>query len=50
MKQAGFRREEVGWQEVSLYKSKYRLGCIYALRKYFFKREMRFLYIYFFLC
>lgn len=48
MKQAGFRREEVGWQEVSLYKSKYQLGCIYALRNYFFKREMSFFYIYFF--
>lgn len=42
MKQAGFRREEVGWQEVSRYKSKYQLGCIYALRNYFFKREMSF--------
>lgn len=49
MKQAGFRTEEVGWQEVSLYKSKYQLGCIYALRNYFFKREMSFFkYIHFF--
>lgn len=49
MKQAGFRREEVGWQEVSLYKSKYQLGCIYALRNYFFKREMSFfIYTFFF--
>lgn len=44
MKQAGFRREEVGWQEVSLYKSKYQLGCIYALRNYFFKREMSYIF------
>lgn len=50
MKQAGFRREEVGWQEVSLYKSKYQLGCIYALRNYFFKREMSFFLYILFLC
>lgn len=48
MKQAGFRREEIGWQEVSLYRSKYQLGCIYALRNYFLKKR-QVLYIYTFL-
>lgn len=47
MKQAGFRREEVGWQEVSLYKSKYQLGCVCALRNYFFlERDKFFFFIY----